>query len=354
MTDWGMPRMDGLQLIEHIRGSERLRYTYLIMLTGRSEKIDLVAGMEAGADDFLSKPFDRNELRVRLSAGERIIRLERELASQNEVLQSANERMKHDLEAAAQIQHDLLPKELPDTLTAKFAWHFEPCDELGGDILNVLPLDEGCFAMYLLDVSGHGVPAALLSVTLSRVLTTQDPRSSLLIAQNEDGQTPTVRAPREVAERLNRQFPMETQHGYYFTMAYAVLDTQTGVLRYTLAGHPPPILVRRGTEPKEISGGGLAIGLLDTAEFEDYSIQLEPGDRLLFYSDGITESTNGQKEMLEAEGFIRLIEKSRAQPLDESVTKCVNDLKRWTDSVPFADDISLLVVEIPDPDSPVS
>ena len=130
VTDWDMPRMDGRQLIERIRGSGESGYVYLIMLTGRSEKADLVAGMEAGADDFLAKPFDRNELRVRLNAGERIIRLERNLAARNVDLADANKRMKSDLEAAADIQRDLLPKDLPDTLGANFAWYYEPCDEL--------------------------------------------------------------------------------------------------------------------------------------------------------------------------------------------------------------------------------
>ena len=134
VTDWDMPRLDGRALVERIRGSGASGYVYLIMLTGRSEKADLIAGMEAGADDFLAKPFDQNELRVRVNAGERIIRLERNLAAHNT-------RMKRSLDAAADIQRDLLPKNLPETLAAKFAWHYEPCDELGGDILNILPLD---------------------------------------------------------------------------------------------------------------------------------------------------------------------------------------------------------------------
>ena len=211
VTDWDMPRMDGRELIRCIRGSDASSYTYLIMLTGRSEKADLVAGMEAGADDFLAKPFDRSELRVRLNAGERIIELEQELAARNQALSKANERMTRDLNAAADMQRDLLPKELPAGLGARFAWHFEPCDELGGDILNVLPLDEHHVAIYLLDVTGHGVPAALLSVTLSQVLTTRDPRSSILTTLDGDAGSQVVTPPREVASRLNRRFPMEAQ-----------------------------------------------------------------------------------------------------------------------------------------------
>jgi sigma-B regulation protein RsbU (phosphoserine phosphatase) len=341
ITDWDMPRMDGRQLIEHIRGGSQSSYAYLIMLTGRSEKSDLITGMEA-------KPFDRNELRVRLNAGERIIQLERKLAAHNRALSEANTRMKRDLDAAAAMQRDLLPKELPDTLSTNFAWHYEPCDELGGDILNVLPLDGRHVAMYLLDVSGHGVPAALLSVTLSQVLTTRDPRSSILLTHDGDVVAPGVRPPRDVAERLNRQFPMAAQRNRYFTMAYAVLDADTGFLRYAVAGHPSPILVRKGRRPDQLTGGSYPIGIVEGAEFEECSIQLEPGDRLYFYSDGITEAANGENVMLQPEGFIQLIERTRGSSLSESLITCIEELKRWCDPATFADDISVLALEMPD------
>lgn len=345
VTDWDMPHMDGRELIAHIRDSDQQGYTYLVMLTGRSETADRVAGMEAGADDFLAKPFDRNELRVRVSAGERIIRLERKLAAQNEALQKANDRMKRDLDAAAAVQRDLLPKPLPETLGARFAWHFEPCDELGGDILNVFPLNRRSIGMYLLDVTGHGVPAALLSVTLSRVLTTRDPGASILMSQNADAAR--VRPPRQVVEHLNRQFPMQTQGGRFFTMAYAVLDTQTGVLRYANAGHPAPILARRCQAPEELAGSGMPVGVLDEAEFEDYGIQLEPGDRLYLYSDGITEAFNSQGVMLGTARFISMIERTRTSSLATGLAACVEEVKRWCDTVPLEDDISLLAFELP-------
>ena len=347
VTDWDMPHMDGRQLIERVRRSGQSGYTYLIMLTGRSEKTDLVAGMEAGADDFLAKPFDRNELRVRLNAGKRIIQLERTLAAQNEELQKANDRMRQDLDAAAAMQRELLPQNLPEDMGARFAWHFEPCDELGGDILNVLPLSNQSIAMYLLDVTGHGVPAALLSVTLSRVLTTRDPSSSVLIAQNAGASVPTIRPPGEVLAHLNRQFPMDAQGGRFFTKVYGVLDSETGLLRYANAGHPPPILVRPGVVPRQLPGGSMPIGVMADTEFEEASVQLAPGDRLFFYSDGITEATNDRGEMLQTDGLIRFLRRSQSRPLNEAIEQCIQDLKRWCGPVPFADDISLLALEIP-------
>lgn len=346
VTDWDMPRMDGRQLIEHIRKSERSGYVYLIMLTGRSEKADLVSGMEAGADDFLAKPFDKNELRVRLNAGERIIRLERELASQNEALQSANRRMGRDLEAAAEMQRDLLPKDVPDALRANFAWYYEPCDELGGDILNVLPLNDQYISIYLLDVAGHGVPAALLSVTLSRVLAVRESGSSIILRQDGRSAAPTPTPPADVVHRLNRQFPMQGQGGRFFTMVYALLDTQTGQLRYANAGHPPPLLVRGGQTVEPLTEGNMPVGVLDVEEYRDHGVSMKPGDRLYFYSDGITEAANSEKKMLDIEGLIELVGQVQELGLKEGLDALVAELKRWCDPVLFADDISMLAIEI--------
>lgn len=350
VTDWDMPRLDGQELIKRIRGSDRVSYAYLIMLTGRSEKTDLVSGMEAGADDFLAKPFDKNELRVRLSAGERIIRLERTLASRNEELSNANERMKRDLEAAARAQHDLLPKKLPESLKANFAWYYKPCDELGGDILNVLPLDEDHVALYLIDVSGHGVPAALLSVTLSRVLTTRDPTASILVTKEEAGDALVVASPQRVAGHLNRQFPMESNSGHYFTMSFAVLDTKKKMFHYINAGHPEPVLMRRGEDPRLLSGGSFPIGIVAAAEYEDETIQLEPGDRLWFYSDGITEATNDRDEMLNIDGLIKMLRNHQTGSLSDDLTSCIDEFSRWCGRTQFGDDVSMLALELPPAD----
>ncbi|MDP6357794.1 MAG: response regulator, partial [Planctomycetota bacterium] len=113
VSDWIMPNMDGVQLVRKIRETESNGYVYIIMLTAKSGKEDLIEGMEAGADDFITKPFEKDELRVRLRAGERVINLEQNLAERNRALESANLRMKSDLDAAAKIQTAFLPSQPP-------------------------------------------------------------------------------------------------------------------------------------------------------------------------------------------------------------------------------------------------
>ena len=131
-----------MQLAEQVRSIECKDYVYIVMLTAKSAKYEFIEAMEAGADDFLSKPLDREELRVRLQAARRVIDLERQLSAQNEVLTENNVRMKHDLEAAARIQVSLLPDSPPPLENYEIDWRFNPCDELAGDIFNVFNLDE--------------------------------------------------------------------------------------------------------------------------------------------------------------------------------------------------------------------
>src|SRR3954468_17440500 len=126
VTDWEMPLLSGLELVQRIRESAAATYVYVIMLTSRSDKSDIVSGIEAGADDFVSKPFDREELRVRLLAGERIVRLERALNEQNAVLRDANDRIRNGLRAAARVQQSMLPRQAIVTPHVRTAWRYVP------------------------------------------------------------------------------------------------------------------------------------------------------------------------------------------------------------------------------------
>jgi sigma-B regulation protein RsbU (phosphoserine phosphatase) len=346
VTDWDMPRLDGRELIERIRGSGATNYVYLIMLTGRSEKVDLIAGMEAGADDFLSKPFDRNELRVRLNAGERIIRLERELAEHNQKLSTVNARMSRDLDAAAKVQQSLLPTSALDNRRVSCSWQFLPCDELAGDFLNIFALDDNHVAVYVVDVSGHGVASSLLSVTVGRMLTPLVSASSLLV-QNRKG-TNRVVPPAEVASELNRRFPMEEQNGMYFTMVYGVLALNTLEFRFVSAGHDPVVHVPRAGTPYMLEGDGMAIGWIEDMKYDDHVIKLKPGDRLYLYSDGVPEAMDEELNQFTMKRMLETIELGESQSLDDSVSLLLESVQCWCARNGPKDDVSILGLEIAD------
>ena len=345
VTDWDMPRLDGAGLIQRIRAWDRPGYVYLIMLTGRSEKSDIVAGMDAGADDYLAKPFDRDELRVRVRAGERIIQLERVLAVRNEQLQAANDRMQHDLDAAAKIQQDLLPKSLPEIPGVRFAWHYQPCDELAGDLLNIVPIDDRRVAMYIADVSGHGVAASLVAVSVHRSLSLRRDGTSLVVAENGASGEYAANPPSSVAAQLNLIYPMESNGGHFLTLGYGLLDLQQRRMPYCCAGHPGPILVRRGERPRSLDPSGFPIGIALDAEYDDSSIDLQEADRAYFYSDGVIEAANESRELFGLERLEGVIGECRDASLQDSVDAIVHAAARWQGRDRFADDVSVVALE---------
>lgn len=345
VSDWMMPEMDGIELVGKIRESETIGYVFVILLTARSKKEDIIVGMEAGADDFLSKPFDQGELRVRLRAGERIIELERDLAQRNTQLQEANKRMTRDLEAAARVQQSLLPSTMPDVSQARFAWHYRPCDELAGDFLNVFRLGEKHVGMYVADVSGHGVAASLLSVSISRVMTPQASSSALLLKPDAQGKNQVV-PPAEVVAELNRRFPMEECGERYFTIVYGVLDLESCEFRYASAGHPAVVVLRPDQAPDALEVSSLAVGWVPDVEYDEHRIQLASGDRLLLYTDGIPEAMSPDMEQLGDKRMLEAIERSRSESLEDSVKSLVRVVEEWCSHTGPKDDVSLLAMEM--------
>ncbi len=349
ITDWQMPELDGTQLLERVRSEEELGFhAYAILLTSRSEKQDIVTGLECGADDFVTKPFDKDELRARIKAGERIIELEAALAEKNRILAEANQRMTKNLLAAATIQKSFLPDSLPNDDRVSFAWHYEPCDELAGDTLNVVKLGDSQFAVYIADVSGHGVAAALMSVHLSRALTRTDgPDTILRKPWSPETSSRVIEAPSIVAKRLNRRFPYDVGAGQYFTMIYGVLDLTTQTFTYTSAGHPGPIVIS-GSEATVYSASPPGIGLISDAEFVERTVQLKSGDRLYLYTDGAFEVSNEEGEELGEQRLADVLSKvaNADTSLDDDLRTILETSRAWGGGAPFDDDFSLLATAI--------
>ncbi len=342
VTDWDMPEMDGRDLVRRIRASDRSRYAYIIMLTARAETLDLVSGMEAGADDYLPKPFDRDELRVRLTAGERIVNLERRLAEKNTKLHAANEQLHRDLEAAARIQQELLPRALPTMSRLRFAWRYLPCDELGGDLLNVVPLGESEAAVYLADVSGHGVAAALVSVSVHRSLSVRHDESSLIV------ESKGLTAPGRVAQRLNALYPMESNGGRFFTLAYASIDEESLTMRTCAAGHPGPVIARRDESIRSLEPNGMPIGIEPEGDYPTVTTQLAPGDRVIFYSDGLMEAMTADHQIFGQEGIEATVARMLDHTLDETLDALIEAAINWQGSDQFTDDLSIVAFEVVD------
>lgn len=262
-------------------------------------------------------------------------------------LKNANERMRHDLMAAAKVQRGFIPDRPPKIPGFRFSWLFEPSEYVGGDILNVIRLDEKRWAFYVLDVSGHGVPAALLSVSLTRMI---DQTSIGIGSASTDYLS--VKAPddlldpKKVVYRLNQRFPGDDTK--FCTLLYAILNTEESSVTWIRAGHIPPLLVKKdGTsaeffyEPEGIFISNMSYLYHD---LQTKKIILEPGDRFVLCSDGITEAMKGDQEF----GCDRLADVMRetaSKPLRESISNALTSVTAWTGIPTFADDVTLLALE---------
>jgi sigma-B regulation protein RsbU (phosphoserine phosphatase) len=295
LTDWLMPGMDGLELVRAIRGRPVGDYIYVIMLTGSSSEEGLRQGMEAGADDFLTKPFRGDDLVSRLTVARRIMELQGQLEDANRKqrqsirqLEDYKRRTEHELEEAAAVQRVLLPSRVPVVDGFSFGWQVQPCEALAGDVLNLFDLQTGQVALYVLDVSGHGVGAALLSVQLSRLLSPELGHGRLL-RDSPNGGGREVVPPLDVFTDLNRLFPMSSRQPRFFTVIYCLLDPLARTLRYAVAGHPGPVILPRSDRPRSLRAAGTPIGMVEHGRWTESVEALADGDRVVLFSDGLVE-----------------------------------------------------------------
>ena len=255
-------------------------------------------------------------------------------------LRRVKEALELDMRLAAGVQRSLLPPSEVKFDNLHFAHSFHPCDDLAGDGVGIMSLPGNRLGLYLLDVSGHGVGAALLSFTLSHLLAPAV--EGALITENT-GSGPLVVAPSRVAHRLNRQFPMGRTR-QYFTIVYGVIDPAAWQFQYVTAGHPAPLLLPREGPPVVLAGGGFPVGMLDEAVFEDQTVALAPGDRLYFYTDGVVEAMDGADEEFGQARLLAEVTRWRERPLRAGLDLLADAVRNWCGGH-LKDDVSLLAVE---------
>ncbi|MDA5092960.1 SpoIIE family protein phosphatase [Aliiroseovarius sp. KMU-50] len=355
LSDWMMPGMDGLDLCRAFRAMERDKYGYFILLTSKSEKGAVAQGLDVGADDFLHKPVNAEELRARINAGGRIMSMERELQEKNRLvsttlseIQTIYDSIDRDLVEARNMQQSLVRERFRDFGAAEVSLLLQPCGHVGGDLVGMFQPDDSTVAIYSIDVSGHGIASALLTARLASYLSDGSPEQNISIATGIQGES-RLRDPDEVAGLLNTMMLEDMPTEHYFTMILAYLDLTSGKVRLTQCGHPNPALLKSDGQVEYLGQGGLPIGLISGGGYERFEVQLRPGDRLMFYSDGFTEAEDGQGLMLDEEGFQKIIEKNSTLRRQTFLDGLVWDLDKFCGNKEFGDDLSMSLIEYKGP-----
>jgi len=302
-------------------------------------------------DDILPMPPRPAELQARLAVADRLYKLENKLRRSNNRVEEAdriiarvNRQMLQDQFAVAKIQTALLPSSLPAISEAEFAWTYRPRAEVAGDGLNVFRLDEAHVGFYVLDVSGSGTPAALLSVLLSRQISPFPVQSTLLKSLVREAPGYRLNPPSEVLNELNRTFPFDSERIQFFTMFYGILNIRTGNLRYAVAGHPLPVLTHAGMPPRYLIGGGYPIGFVDDAAYEEHQIDLCHGDRLFIFTDGLSEAHDEGGRQFGPFAMLQTLSDIGSCDLKDNVLKLFSAAEAWCGNDGFHDDVSLLAV----------
>ncbi|MCP4680248.1 MAG: fused response regulator/phosphatase [Deltaproteobacteria bacterium] len=336
LTDWLMPGLQGPDLCAKIRAFENRGYTYIILCTVKGNNQNIVEGIEAGADDYVAKPFDHSVLKVRVEAGARLLRLERSLAA-------TNARLQNDLEQAATTLTSMLParRQGPDL---NLDWLFRPSTFIGGDLFNVFALDEKRTSIFSIDVSGHGVASALFAVTLGNMLRPRMISTGSEVARSTFG-VEDLTSPAQVAKTLNERFPLEPPTDMYFTLFYAVLDQTDLSLRWVRAGHPPPIIVS-GESVQLLEEGDPPIGFFADYPYTEHESKLHRGDRLFLYSDGITESASPSDIPFGIRRLQSELVAATKMPLNKTIREIERKVFEYRNNDTFDDDLSLLGIEL--------
>jgi len=335
LLDISMPDMDGYEVMRRLKGDRRTSSIPIIMLTAASDKRDKVRSFSAGADDYVVKPFDADELTARIEA---VLSRTRTIRYINPLISTMGdwsvEELGSSLETAVKIQRNLLPKEPPDLEGIQFGNILESSRTVSGDFYDYIPLDQYRVGIAIADIRGKGLPASLLMVMVRTILR--------LVSRELD-------SPGDVLKKINDMLQTDTDPEFFATMIYGILDTRSLTFRYANGGHCSPIRANERSRKVEfLREGGLILGVFDFALFEDVEVELEDGDLLLFYTDGVTETESPGGDIYGEERLAGFIRDHLYLSADELCRAIRDELYDFSGTYQRADDMTIVAIKITD------
>lgn len=345
LSDWQMPGMDGPDFCRAFRQLARDSYAYVILMTSETDRAKKAIGLEAGADDFVTRPLDLTELRARINTGRRILEMQDKLRHRNHevhtTLTDLTEllaALDRDLQEARKLQLAFIPDRNHSFRGSDLSLQLVTSGQIGGDLVGYFPISDTQIGLYSIDVSGHGVASALLTGRLAALFSHKSRRANIAFHSDQK----TVYRPDVVMSRLNDFMLSEMESDIYFTAVLAYVDTVTGGVTFCQAGHPHPLVRRRDGGVERVGDGGPPVGLLPGVGFDMTAISLGAGDSFLLYSDGLTECVDTWGEMLEEEGLMDLLA-AVPEGAEAGVDSIEHALRAHSGINDFEDDISMLL-----------
>jgi sigma-B regulation protein RsbU (phosphoserine phosphatase) len=326
LLDILMPEMDGYEVCRRLKADPDMRDIPVIFLTSQTEAEDETKGFEVGAVDYIHKPFSAAVVKAR-------VRTHLMLREAHAVIARQLVEINTELEMARQIQLSILPSSTPKITGLDIVARYIPMTSVAGDFYDFIVVDERHVGILIADVSGHGLPAALIASMLQVALTAQ--------ARH-------VSEPGKVLAGLNQALCGKFQHNFV-TAAYVYVDLEKNIMNYGGAGHPPLLLWRKSTgSASELLENGLVMGQFEEATYDSLQVPIEPGDRFFLYTDGILETCNPAQEEFGTDRFMKFMETNNKLPAGPFADALMLELARWLEQPPgegHKDDISLLAID---------
>ena len=331
LLDIMMPGIDGREVLRRIKADAKLRHLPVIMISALDQIESVVHCIELGAEDYLPKPFDPVLLRARIGASLDRKRLRDAEQAAFAALKESQEKLAAELAEAAAYVQSVLPAPLAGG-PVRASWEFLPSSSLGGDAFDYGPLPGGLFGICLLDVCGHGVGAALLSISVLNVIRSE----SLPGVDFTD--------PGAVLAALNTAFPMERHGEMFFTAWCGIYDTSSRAMRFAAGGHPPAVLVRADGTAERLAAKGPVIGACPGMKFATAEAAVPPGARLFVFSDGAYEITRADGSVMGHGDLQAMLARA---PREGAVPWVMSQLRAANSQPVFDDDVSLVEFSFP-------
>ncbi|MCG5528966.1 MULTISPECIES: PP2C family protein-serine/threonine phosphatase [Halorhodospira] len=325
LLDITMPGITGYEVLETLQGDPQTQVIPVIFITALSDWEEEADGLARGAVDYITKPFNSAVVRARVGTHAKLKARSDQLAAQHRQLQVQQRQIEAELRVASRVQQSLLPDPPPVDVGYTLDWYFQPSAVLGGDVFGAIPLDDGRVVLYMLDVSGHGVAAALVSVSVAQSI-------RQWVAERRQV------SPAAILDALDEAFPLE-RFDKFFTLMVVIYDPAAGEIRYSNAGHPPGLLIRERGGSLPLQAGGLPVGVGGWGGYEEGRLAVAEGDLLFLYTDGLVDVEDAAGCPLSAETLERALRDWRGCSVDTVIQGVRRMMEDHADQPP-SDDVT--------------